>query len=433
MTGITHHMKEAGFIVTLAPMSTAVYTSEPDNSPKQVMRNEFVKWREHRVGGDTRDLLHMVDAMLLQWYSGFDATICTNHPDGPKVCACDNIELEDYPNIYNNTKDPHKAGVFYNYFDMDDFGGNMYPQWWPTRCQACGKDVIMPNGTVMDFPCYRPGDDWFLPGNVTKYPEIWHDHNEKMKNYTETYTVDGKPGHAYWWPRNMTVTGKCPRSLDCPDWRYHNEKPYARQVKLLKSLSKIVDVSKISVGFETLGVDVLVQQMSYSDHALYWSTATNEEKWNKEIYFHECKKNVTLGEPLGSHRCGAPLLQQQWGLKLNATEMIGLTDALKEEVGAELAGIGVFTLDGMMWQESKEKERFWYRELCKLNKHYKVPCSGPCCTEAHFNSPEEEHTPNAIYYSIHPDAAGGVDDISGEKADQVEWFEDIVQKDEFIQ
>lgn len=34
MTGITHHMKQAGFVVTAAPMSTAVYTSEPDNSEK---------------------------------------------------------------------------------------------------------------------------------------------------------------------------------------------------------------------------------------------------------------------------------------------------------------------------------------------------------------------------------------------------------------
>jgi len=80
------------------------------------------------------------------------------------------MELEDYPNIYNNTVDPKKPGVFYNYFMADNAGGNMYPQTWPTRCQSCGKNVIMPNGTRMDFPCYRPGDDWFMQGNVTKYP-----------------------------------------------------------------------------------------------------------------------------------------------------------------------------------------------------------------------------------------------------------------------
>ena len=34
MTGVTHKMKEAGFVVTLAPMSTAVYTSEEDKTEK---------------------------------------------------------------------------------------------------------------------------------------------------------------------------------------------------------------------------------------------------------------------------------------------------------------------------------------------------------------------------------------------------------------
>jgi len=119
-------MKEAGFVVTLAPMSTAVYTSEEDKSDKQYMRNEFVKWRKHYIGGQERDLLEMADSMLLQWYSGFDAALCMNSDD-PHACSCDNVELEDYPNWFNNTKDPHHAGVFYNYFMEDDFGGNMYP------------------------------------------------------------------------------------------------------------------------------------------------------------------------------------------------------------------------------------------------------------------------------------------------------------------
>jgi hypothetical protein len=117
----------------------------------------------------------------------------------------------------------------------------------------------------------------------------------------------------------------------------------------LKKLAKVFDLSKLSIGFETLGVDVLVQQQSYADKALPWTTATNKEKWNKAIFFHECKKNLTLEAPTGSHRCGQPLLQQQWGLKFNASEIVGLSKALAEETGSDLAGIGVFTLDGMMW------------------------------------------------------------------------------------
>jgi hypothetical protein len=169
MTGVSYHMKQAGFVVTIAPMSTAVYTSEEDKSTGQFMRNEFVKWRKHQVEGEERDLLDLADSILLQWYSGFDATLCNNSED-PKACACDNIELKSYPNMYNNTVDPHKPGTFYKYFMEDEFGGNMYPQTYPMRCQACGNNTIMPNGTRMDFPCYRPGDDWFMPGNVTKYP-----------------------------------------------------------------------------------------------------------------------------------------------------------------------------------------------------------------------------------------------------------------------
>jgi hypothetical protein len=52
-------------------------------------------------------------------------------------------------------------------------------------------------------------------------------------------------------------------------------------MKLLKKLSRVFDLDKLSIGFETLGVDVLVQQMSYEDKALPWTTATNKEKWDK--------------------------------------------------------------------------------------------------------------------------------------------------------
>jgi len=284
----------------------------------------------------------------------------------------------------------------------------------------------MPNGTRMNFPCYRPGDDWFMPGNVTKYPELVKSHNDHMRNYTETYTVDDKPGFAYWWPQNMTTNSKCPRALDCPDWRYHKEDPYSRQVKLLKKLATVFDLSKLSIGFETLGVDVLVQQQSYADKALPWTTATNKEKWNKAQFFHECKHNVTLENPMGSMRCGSPLLQQQWGLKFNSSEVIGLSKKIEEETGKDLAGIGVFTLDGMMWTKDGEKDRFWYKELCKLNKNYQIPCSGPCCTEEHYESPDDVPAPNAIHYSVHSDAPGGVNDISGSAGDDVAFLTDFI-------
>merc|ERR550514_488266 len=87
-------MKAEGYVVTLVPMSTAVYTSKEDTSPKKVMRNEYVKWRKHSFDGAEVDLMQIVDGVLLQWYSGFDASLCMNidNDDDRKIaCACDNV------------------------------------------------------------------------------------------------------------------------------------------------------------------------------------------------------------------------------------------------------------------------------------------------------------------------------------------------------
>jgi hypothetical protein len=58
-------MKKAGFIATLVPMSTEAWTGEPDNSPKQNLKNEFVKWRKNTYEGNDFDLLEATDGMLL--------------------------------------------------------------------------------------------------------------------------------------------------------------------------------------------------------------------------------------------------------------------------------------------------------------------------------------------------------------------------------
>ena len=78
-------------------------------------------------------------------------------------------------------------------------------------------------------------------------------------------------------------------------------------------------------------------------------------------------------------RCGNPVIQQQWGLKFNASEVMGLFKAVKDKTQQDLAGIGVFTLDGLMWQPAGEPERLWYKPLCDLNKDFKLKCRGPCC------------------------------------------------------
>jgi len=71
---------------------------------------------------------------------------------------------------------------------------------------------------------------------------------------------DGQPGIPYWFTKNLTYPlGRCPRAVDCPDWRYKNEEPYASQVKMIKSLGQVIDIEKISIGFETLGTDLAFQ------------------------------------------------------------------------------------------------------------------------------------------------------------------------------
>merc|ERR1712193_330705 len=76
------------------------YTGEADTSPKQVMRNEFVKYRMQTSLGQQVNLLDLADGILLQWYSGFDAALCENtYSPSSKACTCDNVPADDYPNV----------------------------------------------------------------------------------------------------------------------------------------------------------------------------------------------------------------------------------------------------------------------------------------------------------------------------------------------
>jgi hypothetical protein len=220
MTGISHYMKKAGYTVTLAPMSTAVYSGEPDSSPKQNRRNEFVKWRKQPYAGGRDidngqqvDLLQIVDGVLLQWYSGFDAALCI-YSDDPKACTCDNEPDEDYPNVLNVSN-----GLIASYYYANGAGGNMFPTTFPVRCQACGVNVIMPNGTRGNLSCSPADEAWFTPGDGTKNASIYSDHAAKLNNYVATHNGS----IPYWWVQGLTVNSKCPRGLDCPDWQYKGE------------------------------------------------------------------------------------------------------------------------------------------------------------------------------------------------------------------
>merc|ERR1712134_28689 len=89
-----HAMKQAGFVVTLVPMSTSMYSGDDDKSPNQIMRNEYVKYRKQTSLGQQVDLLDLADGILLQWYSGFDAALCENtYSPSSKACTC--VSLAD--------------------------------------------------------------------------------------------------------------------------------------------------------------------------------------------------------------------------------------------------------------------------------------------------------------------------------------------------
>lgn len=77
---------------------------------------------------------------------------------------------------------------------------------------------------------------------------------------------------------------------------------------------------------------------------------------------------------------------------MNASEIVGFEAKVREVTGKDTAGIGVFTIDGFLWEPDQRDERLWYKPLCDLNKNYRIPCQGPCCQQAHWEGlPTPDH------------------------------------------
>jgi len=311
----------------------------------------------------------MVDGVMVQWYSGFDAALCL-HSTNPQDCMCDNEPDADYPNVLNVSTD----GLITSYFFSNGGGGNMFPTTFPVRCQPCGPNTTFPNGTKGDVPCAPKDEIWFAPGDDSKNQSLITDHQQKLQEYVRSHNGS----IPYWWVQGLYVNSKCPRSIDCPDWKYQNEPRYTRQMKLLQSISSVLDLNKLSLGFETLGIDVIAQYQAWEDPALPWPPVSQQQKDNGTFYT-PCTQNMTKDNINQELRCGQPLLSQQWGLKFNATDVVALSNLMKAQLGKELAGIGVFTLDGMMWTAPPSPIRYWFPELMALNKTFQIPCHGDAC------------------------------------------------------
>lgn len=384
MTGISYYMKQAGYQVTLVPMSTAFYSGQPDNSALQNLRNEFVKYRmQPYPGGQPIDgnniinLLDIVDGVLLQWYSGFDAGLCLSFNNTPKTCTCDNVPDADYPNVINTS-------MYYNTMMWPVTYQGYFFETFPTqihvRCQACGPNVLLPNGTYGNLPCVPKGEDWFEPcprdSKGNEAPECLAAHQAGVKQY-----VADHPGSVpQWWLKNATVNSKCPRGIDCPDWQYEGEPRYSRMLNLFKSISTVIDISKVSIGFETLGVDVDVEYVAYTDPALPFENITAANIASGDIY-PPCTQNMTTSnwQNVPSSRCAFYLNNQNWGPKFSAKDVVGFEAAVQELLGKPSGGVGMFTADGMLWMPPGTKPRFWYNEMLLLNQTYQIPCSGTAC------------------------------------------------------
>jgi len=146
----------------------------------------------------------------------------------------------------------------------------------------------------------------------------------------------------------------------------------------------IVDLAKVSIGFETLGIDVQVQMEAYEDHALPWTTVPLKDHkpptpYKNYTYYKPCHQNMTVANYKEKKRCAMPLLSQQWGPKFDASEVLGLEGAVQSQLSKQLAGVGFFTIDGFLSQKKGSARRFWHAEMQKLNETYKLPCVGDCC------------------------------------------------------
>ena len=84
---------------------------------------------------------------------------------------------------------------------------------------------------------------------------------------------------------------------------------------MLQSIAKVVDISKVSIGFEVLGIDVQVQMHAYVDPALPWTDVTPDQLHKEKIYYKDCHVNMTAENEAQEMRCAQPLLSQQWGPK----------------------------------------------------------------------------------------------------------------------
>lgn len=171
-------LKEKGFIVTVVPMSTGLYTNDSADTTPQ---NQFV----------VHGLDHTnVDGIMLQWYSGSGLNICNKAPDG--LCENDATNQCDNP-------------------DGDTNASRM------TNLRNVLNNKISP---TLKNKSYWPGG----PGAGLEGDSINYFYNTNPVEFAEI-SATGKCPY------------KCPRKIDCPDWAYTEDThPFETQVNMLSRL-----------------------------------------------------------------------------------------------------------------------------------------------------------------------------------------------------
>ena len=74
-------------------------------------------------------------------------------------------------------------------------------------------------------------------------------------------------------------------------------------------MKNVIDISKITIGFETLPDDQLIQMRSYGDPLNPVPTHSPDDR-EHGIYYDKCKTNITRDNLATGFRCGAPTLSQ---------------------------------------------------------------------------------------------------------------------------
>jgi len=233
-------LKKKGYIVTLVPVSTAMYSND-----KTLNQNQFVKYGINHKN---------IDGIMLQWYSGAGINICPKTKEGKQgLCNDSTISTQcDTKSGAQGTNAERMKNLTSTLAKLKSSSLAKQPYWPKTDSIKGGSSFGTNYGTGVNA------------ANLGRCPY------------------------------------KCPRKEDCPDWAYTNEPPFASQVKLLRNLKTWIgsedDFSKKIVigleGFPNFPGEIKMGSGTFPTWTQFWGPVPSAQavvgldaaiKGNKEI------------------------------------------------------------------------------------------------------------------------------------------------------